>query len=205
MANSSGAGAQAPGFYKFNVGDIEVIALHEGVVMFDRAPDFVPNATYEEVGEAYAAAGMPRDKLTITFTALAVRTAGKVVVIDTGFGEFGPAGTGTLVSNLLAAGIRPEDVSTVVISHFHVDHISGLRRKDGSLVFSNAEIVVSEAEWDFWMDDAKMEAAPAAARENFELCRQVFGPIAAKVRRVAWGAEIVPGLTAVQANGHRRA
>ena len=202
MADSIDTGAQAPAFYKWMVGDIEVIALHEGVLVRDMPKGFVPNATDEEVAEAYAAAGMPRDKLTITFTALAVRTAGQVVLIDTGLGEFGPPTTGRLLGNLAAAGIKPEDVSTVIISHMHGDHILGLRRKDGTMVFPNAEICVPDKDWDFWMDDARMEAAPAAMKDGFGACRMIFSTIADKLRHYAWGDEIVPGLTAVRANGH---
>ena len=202
MTDGIGSGAQAPGYYRFKIGEIEVIALHDGVLTRDRPPGFVANATDDEVGEAYAAAGMPRDKITITFTALAVRVADKVSLIDTGLGEFGPPGTGRLLSNLAAAGIQPEEVSSVVISHFHADHIYGLRRKDESLVFPNAEILVPRKEWDFWMDDAQMEAATEAVKGNFGICRQVFAALADKVRRYAWDAEIVPGLTAMRANGH---
>jgi glyoxylase-like metal-dependent hydrolase (beta-lactamase superfamily II) len=202
MADSIATGAQAHSFHKWMVGEIEVIALHEGVLAHDMPKGFVPNATDEEVAEAYAAAGMPPDKLTITFTALAIRTAGKVVLIDTGLGEFGPPTTGRLLGNLAAAGIQPEDVSTVIISHLHGDHILGLRRKDGALVFPNAEICVPNKDWEFWMDDAKMAAAPEAMKGNFGACRQVFGTLADTVRHYAWDEEIVPGLTAVRANGH---
>lgn len=202
MVDSTAAGAQAPGLYKFKVGEIEVIALHEGVLAMDRPAGFVPNASDDEVGEAYATAGMPRDKITITFNALAVRTGRHTVVIDTGLGEFGPPGTGQLLSNLAAAGIQPEDVSAVVISHFHPDHILGLNRKDGQLTFPKAEIFVPAKEWEFWMDDAKMAAAPEAAQDNFGLCRQVFGKLADTVRHYAWDEEFLPGLTAICASGH---
>jgi glyoxylase-like metal-dependent hydrolase (beta-lactamase superfamily II) len=97
--------AQAPGFYRFAVGAFEVIALHDGVVTLDRPPGFVLNASDEEVGEAYAAAGMPRDKVTITFTALAIKTPDGVVLVDTGLGDGGPPGTGMIRANLAAAGI----------------------------------------------------------------------------------------------------
>jgi hypothetical protein len=90
MVDSIATGAQAPGFYKFKVGEIEIIALHEGILVRDRPAGFVPNATDADVGEAYATAGMARDKLTITFNALAARTAGRVILIDTGLGAFGP-------------------------------------------------------------------------------------------------------------------
>ena len=202
MVDSIATGAQAPGFYRFKVGEIEIIALHEGILVRDRPAGFVPNATDEEVGEAYATAGMARDKLTITFNALAVRTAGRIVLIDTGLGEFGPPGTGQLLGNLAAAGIQPGEVTEVVISHFHADHILGVNRRDGQLTFPNAAIFVPAKEWDFWMDDAQMDAAPEAAKENFGLCRQVFGKLADTVRRYAWDEEFLPGLTSVRANGH---
>jgi glyoxylase-like metal-dependent hydrolase (beta-lactamase superfamily II) len=202
MTDGIGSGAQAPGYYRFKIGEIEVTALHDGVLTRDRPPGFVANATDDEVGEAYAAAGMPRDKITITFTALAVRAGDRVSLIDTGLGEFGPPGTGRLLGNLAAAGIQPGEISTVIISHFHADHIYGLRRKDETLVFPNAEILVPEKEWDFWMDDAQLAAATEAVKGNFGICRQVFAGLADKVRRYAWDTEIVSGLTAVRANGH---
>jgi hypothetical protein len=83
---------QAPGFYRFRIGAFEAIALHDGVVVRDRPAGFVRNAGSEQVGEAFAAIGLPRDKLTLTFTPLALRTGQGVVLIDTGFGAGGPPG-----------------------------------------------------------------------------------------------------------------
>src|SRR5580693_10383367 len=120
--------APTPGFYRFKVGSIEIVALHEGVLSFDRPPGLVRNASDEDVGEAYAAAGMPREKMTITFNALLVGAAKGWTLIDTGMGASAPPSAGFLAANMQAAGLRAEDISTVIISHFHVDHISGLRR-----------------------------------------------------------------------------
>ncbi len=196
------AGQQVPGFYRFKLGSFEAIALHDGVVVRDRPAGFVRNASDEQVGEAYAAAGMVRDKLTLTFTALAIRTDKGVVLIDTGFGEGGLPVTGNIGPNLAAAGIRAEDVSTVIISHFHGDHISGLRKKDDTLAFPNAEIVVPEVEWAYWMDDARMEAAPDGLKGNFALVRKIFAAIAKDLRHYSWGQEVLPGFTSVKASGH---
>ena len=201
MTDQKSVGAQAPGFYRFKVGAFDVIALHDGVISRDRPPGFVPNASDEEVADAFAAAGMPRDKLTITFTALAVQTGDGVVLIDTGFGDSGPPGTGHLVSNLAAAGIQPREVGTVIISHFHGDHISGLRTKDGALTFPNAELLVPSKEWDFWMDDAN--ASNEALKGNIGLCHKMFDGLTAKqIRHYEWDEEMLPGFTAVRANGH---
>ncbi|MBN9062634.1 MAG: MBL fold metallo-hydrolase [Rhizobiales bacterium] len=199
---SPGSAAQAPGFYRFRIGSFEAIALHDGVIVRDRPEGFVRNASDAEVGDAYASTGMARDKLTLTFTALAINTGERIVLIDTGFGEGGAPAAGMLSANLSAAGVRPEDVGTVIISHFHGDHISGLRKTDETLAFPNAEIAVPEAEWDYWMDDARMSAAPDGLKGTFTLARRIFGPNARDARRYAWGKEILPGFTAVKASGH---
>lgn len=201
-AASATKAPQAPGFYRFKLGSFEAIALHDGVIIRDRPPGFVRNANDEDVGEAYASAGMARDKLTLTFTALAINTAKEIVLIDTGFGKGGAPGTGALVSNLAAAGIRPVDVGCVIISHFHADHISGLRSPDGSLIFPNAEVLVPEIEWNFWMDDSRMNGAPEGVKGNFELVRRVFAPIAKDVRRYMWERELLPGFRSIKASGH---
>jgi glyoxylase-like metal-dependent hydrolase (beta-lactamase superfamily II) len=194
--------AQAPGFYRFKIGSFDVVALHEGVLVRDRPAGFVRNASDEEVGEAFATAGMARDKLTLTFNALVVDTGKGVVLIDTGLGDNGAPTTGALIGNLEAAGIAPEDVSTVFISHFHGDHIGGIRRKDGTANFPNAELVVPAPEWAFWMDQAQMSGAADAMKPHFAMCHTMFDPVAKDVRQIAYGAEIVPGLTAVDIHGH---
>ncbi len=202
MDTSSSGHAQAPGFYRFDVGAYRAIALHDGSLVRDRPPGFVRNVADDVVGEAFAAAGMARDKLTLTFTALAIDTGSGIVLIDTGMGEGGPAGTGMLEANLKAAGIAAGDVTHVVISHFHGDHISGLRRKDGSLTFPAAQLHVPQVEWEYWTDDAKQAAAPEGLKPFFGLVRRMFGPDASLVRQFAWGDEVLPGITAVQASGH---
>ena len=135
---------QAPSFYRYKLGNFQAIALHDGGLTRDRPSGFIGNADDAAVGAAFAEAGMPADKLTLTFNPLAIETPDGVVLIDTGFGESGPPTTGHLAANLKAAGIEPGDVSTVIISHLHGDHILGLRRKDGSQFYPNAKLMVPQ-------------------------------------------------------------
>jgi len=193
-------GKQAPGFFRYALGQFTAIALNDGTLTRDRPDGFVRNAGDADVGMAFAEAGMPADKLTLTFNPLAIETPNGVVLIDTGFGESGPPTAGHLLANLQAAGIAPEDVTTVIISHFHGDHILGLTRKDGSKIYPNARLMVPQAECDFWLDDAAMKAAPESAKSNFEVARKTMGSL--EMQRFAWGETILPGFTAVQADGH---
>ena len=68
---------------------------------------------------------------------------------------------------LALAGIDPKSITAVVFSHFHGDHINGLRNKAGALAFPNAKLYVPEPEWAWWMDDSRMAAAPEAMKAGF--------------------------------------
>jgi glyoxylase-like metal-dependent hydrolase (beta-lactamase superfamily II) len=199
---AQGSGSrQAPGFYRYKVGDIEVTAINDGSA--PRALEgFIRNAELSTVQQAAREAFLPQDTIQNSFTTLVLNHGGRLTLIDTGNGDSGAPTTGRFLENFRAAGFDPTQVNTVVISHFHGDHINGLRRKDGTAVFPNAEVMVPAAEWAFWMDDARMNQAPEGARGGFQGARRVFSPIAKDVKRYEMDMEVVPGLTAVAAPGH---
>jgi glyoxylase-like metal-dependent hydrolase (beta-lactamase superfamily II) len=145
---------------------------------------------------------MPHDKLTTPFTTLIVNTGRKIVLIDTGTGGQISPTAGMIGDNLTAAGIAPKSVDQIVISHFHPDHINGIKDKDNALVFPNAEITVPEAEWAYWMDDANMNAAAADLKLTFLNQRRIFSDIAKNVTRYAPGAEVTSGIETLAAPGH---
>lgn len=196
------AGVQAPSFFRFKVGDFEVTALHEGVNTFPLPPTFVRNADIKEVQAVLAENQLSTEMLSISFTTLVVNTGSKLVLLDTGFADNGSATNGKTVAQLKAAGIEPKDIDTVVLSHFHGDHLQGARLKDGKLTYPNAEIMAPEAEWAFWMDDARMAAAPDAMKGAFAGVHRVLKPNAGDVKRFQWGQEVAPGITAIEAAGH---
>ncbi len=196
------AGKQAAAFYRYKVGDFEITAINDGVWLPDVAQNLVRNATVEDMKKALAEQFQSTEKLHVPFTPLMVNTGSKLVLIDTGSaGMFVPTAVNFL-ANLTAAGFDPKQVDTVVISHFHGDHINGIRTKEGQLVFPNAEVMVPAPEWAHWMDDAKMNAAPEAGRGNFNNSRRVFGSIADKVTKFEPGKEVAPGITSIPAPGH---
>lgn len=192
---------QAPGFYRYKVGEIEVTAINDG--FFARPVEgFIRNADLGEVKKTLAEAFLPENAVPISFTTLVLRSGGRTTLIDTGNGDSGAPTSGRWMTNFKAAGFDPAAVNTVVISHFHGDHINGLRLKDGTAVFPNAEVMVPAPEWAFWMDDAKMSQAPDGLKPNFQNVRRVFGPMAKDVKQFEADKEVVPGLTAVAAHGH---
>jgi glyoxylase-like metal-dependent hydrolase (beta-lactamase superfamily II) len=133
---------------------------------------------------------------------------GKLVLIDTGTGEANYKKTngaaGQLVSNLAAAGIDRNAVNTVIISHYHGDHINGLLMADNSLTYPNAEILVPEKEHAYWMDDGEMSrASKGRIEDNFKNVRRVMNKeVLKRVRTNAWGKEVLPGITSQGTPGH---
>lgn len=192
---------QAPGFYRYKLGNLVVTAIHDG---FGKRPieGFIRNAELADVQTALKNAFMPTDSLSISFTTLVFQTSEGLVIVDTGNGDSGAPTSGTWMANFKAAGFDAKDVKKVIISHFHGDHINGLRLKDGTAVFPNAEVSVPKAEWDFWMSDERMNAAPEAMKGAFNNVRRVFNPLAKDLKFYANNQEVAKGITAIAAHGH---
>ena len=201
------AGKQAPGFYRYKVGEIEVTVVTDGANTFPLPDAFVVNARKDEVAKALAEAHRDPEKLTVPYTPIVVNTGGKLVVIDTGQGEATfertKGAAGQFLTNLAAAGIDRNAVDTVVISHFHGDHVNGLLTADNKPAFPNAEILVPRVEWAFWTDDGEMSRAPAGRMQDlFKNNRRVFDVLQRKVTQYEWGKEVAPGVLAVGTPGH---
>lgn len=201
-AAAPAAGKQVAGYYRYKVGSYELTAIHDGVWNRQIDNKFIANASWPEVEKAMQDAYMKPSVLPIPFTALVVNTGSKLVLIDTATGGQLAATAGTFGSNLAAAGIDVKAIDTILISHFHPDHINGIRDKEGNLVFTNAEIQVPAPEWAYWMDDGNMAKAPEGARPAWLNVRRVFKGLEDKVVRFEPGKELVPGITSVHTPGH---
>lgn len=191
-----------PAVYRFALGELEVTLVHDGHARRPLDANYVRNAALEEVRTALLDAFQPADVVLSPFTTVVVNTGRELVAIDAGNGDLGAPGTGLFRANLAAAGYRPEEIDLVLVSHFHGDHINGIRLKDGTPVFPNARLLVPEPEWAFWMDEGQMSRAPEAMQGAFRNVRRVFGPEAPKVERFSGERELVRGITAVPALGH---
>src|SRR5260370_11551752 len=126
---------QAPSFYRYKVGDIEVTVVSDGRNTFSLEDSFITNAKREDVNAALEKAFLPRDIFTIYYAPLVINTGGKLVVVDTGNGPVAKVNSkgaaGQFADNMVAAGFDPKAVDMVVISHFHTDHVNGLLAADG--------------------------------------------------------------------------
>ena len=197
VGKAIGQQASGPEVVKFKVGDVEVIQMYDGI--WEKAHDekFIRNASLDETKAALKAGGLTDAHVPITFTVTAVRTGGGLVLIDSGTGAQLAPTAGNITKNDLwkAAGIDPESVTNIVISHFHADHISGLMAKDTNApIFPKAQIHVPVTEYQFWTNPST--TAGAAKR-----IQAVF-PGWSNIRQFEGESEVVPGIRAIATPGH---
>jgi glyoxylase-like metal-dependent hydrolase (beta-lactamase superfamily II) len=196
------AGKQAPGYYRFKVGDYEVTLLHDGAFVRP-SQGFVTNVSQEQADAASQAAYMPPGKVTVPFNPTLINTGSKLVLIDTGYGPVPNAPVGQVFANLKAAGLDPKDIDILILSHLHPDHINGLRTADGGIAFPNAEIKAPAQEWAFWMSDDNMNKASGKMMQDyFANTRKILGGLENKITRYDWDKEVAPGVTALGTPGH---
>jgi glyoxylase-like metal-dependent hydrolase (beta-lactamase superfamily II) len=200
-------GKQAAGYYRYKVGTHEVTVVTDGVNRF-RFPDgFVANKNRDEVNAAWTGMFGESDQMVIPYSPIVVNTGSKLVVIDTGTSEANfersKGAAGQFHSNLKASGINPDQVDTVIISHFHGDHINGLLGTDNKLAFGKAEILVPAPEWKYFMDDAEMGKQTTERMKGvFAGARRVFDALGRKVTQYEANKELAPGITSVATHGH---
>ncbi len=188
-------------FFKFKVGDIEVTQIFDGEMMRPHDPAFVRNASIEERRKALEVGGVNADGAPTSFTVTTMKIGDKRVMFDSGNGAAGLPASGRLNENMKAAGFEPKDITHVVVTHCHPDHIFGLMDKDNAPLFGHAEIIMPAAEYNFWTDESKVSALPAGVQG---LARRVQATLGkwSNVRRVEPDTEVIPGVRSVSSFGH---
>ncbi len=176
----------APEARWFTVGQVRVAALHDADFLIPNdGKTFGTDVGVPAVAAVLAAAGAPTDTIKVSVDALLVKLPGHVVVIDTGYG---PASGGQLIPSLAAAGFQPGDVTDVLLTHSHGDHVGGLLTAAGTPAFPNAKVRMAAAEWTF------LQANAGAAK--------LVAAIAPQVAAFAPDTQVLPNIAAVSIPGH---
>jgi glyoxylase-like metal-dependent hydrolase (beta-lactamase superfamily II) len=202
------AHAEAPlepanGVYKYKVGSIEATAVYDGIWRKPHDPTFIKNASVEDTKEALAKAGLTTAFMPIPLTVVVLKIGDKYVMIDSGSGVGQwQANATNLPSNMKAAGIDRGQISTILVSHFHPDHVWGLMEKGtNAAVFPNAELIVNSTEYNWWTEPGRVEKLPEGRKPAGKRIGDVF-PTWKNWKLVEDNAEVAPGVRLLAAPGH---
>lgn len=202
------AHAEAPlepttGFYKYKVGAIEVTAVYDGIWRKPHDPAFIKDVTVEQTKEALAKAGLTTEFMPIPLTVIVLKIGDKHIMVDagSGVGQW-QANATNLPANMKAAGIDKNQISTILVSHFHPDHVWGLMEKGTNApVFPEAELIVNADEYNFWTESGRVEKLPEGRRAAGKRIADNF-PKWKNWKLVQANAEIAPGVRLISAPGH---
>ena len=190
---------QIPAIYHRKIGDIIVTAISDGTL--ERTHEMMNNVPEDEAKKRLATAF--RSGFVISVNAFLVRNGDRVMLIETGSGDYLGPTAGKLIGNLERAGVAPSEIDTILLTHMHPDHSAGLTdMATGRARFLNAELVVHENEPKHWFDDAAM--AKGSERERklmFLQAREQTAPYLDRMRTFVDG-EVAPGITVVPCHGH---
>lgn len=125
---------------------------------------------------------------------------GKTIMIDAGAGNTMQKTLGKLPENLRAGGIDPASITHILLTHIHPDHANGLVDNSGAAHYPNAEILVSAAEFDFWLGESQ-PGEPVLTQRMHARARVDLAPYMSRVRRMRDGEEVL-GCTAMVFAGH---
>jgi glyoxylase-like metal-dependent hydrolase (beta-lactamase superfamily II) len=193
----------SPGFRKMSHGAMEIIAINDGAFRRPLNAEFVTNAPFDQVKAFLASQNLSTEYIDIPFTPFLVINGRQRILFDTGFADNGPPTAGRLITNMEAAGYKPADITDVIISHFHGDHINGLRFKNGSLVYPNAKVHVPAPEYAFWTDENNIKNAPEGMKGAYAAVQRVFGSLpSSQLVKFTPGSEVATGIASVAAYGH---
>jgi glyoxylase-like metal-dependent hydrolase (beta-lactamase superfamily II) len=196
---------QAPYYYRFNHGKMQMTVVSDGILPLGEPSGSFLGTSKEEIGKLLTDNFLSATNVVLEQNALVVNTGDRLVLIDTGMGTsqmFGPT-PGKLLANLKAAGIDPKDIDAIVATHAHCDHVWGIMADNGSRNFPNAQIYISQADFDFWTDEKKLALKDPAYMQPFvDGARKNLLPNRDRLVFVKDGQEFLPGIQAIAAPGH---
>ncbi len=202
MPSALADAARDKGFFKYKIGDIECISLYDGIWQKKHDKGFIKNATVDQTKAALKKAGLSDEFVPIEFAQTVIKTGGKTVLIDAGTGGQLAPTAGKMMPNMKSAGVDPKSVNTVLISHFHPDHIFGLMAKGtNEQIFPEAEIMVPEAEYKFWTDPALIPKLPER-RQGLAKRIQATFPNWKNITQFSGEKEVAPGIRSLPTHGH---
>lgn len=187
----------APGFYRFMVGDIEIICVNDGTLSSDI--NAVVGVPVEQVRTLFNASFLP--EVRCTTNNYIIRSQGHTALVDTGAGAFIDDTAGKLLENATAAGISSADIDTILFTHIHPDHISGLMDAAWNKVFPHAVLKMHAAEFEFWLSKDPRSQKIAHVKHEADHVIRFMTPYLDQIELFESG-EGIPGVTAVLLPGH---
>ena len=181
------------------MGDVTV--LRDGTLTLPMS-FYLPDQSADQIASVLSPHGLPLDAVRPDCNLTLLRRGDRLVLFDAGAGPLFQDTAGKLIDSLDQAGIDPAEVTDIVFTHAHPDHLWGVLDDFDDLLFANARYWMNRNEWDFWRAPGTLNAMPEARKSFVVGAQNRMAAIEEQISLFDAGAEILPGVEAVATVGH---
>ena len=196
---------QVASFYQHQLGNVQITALLDGTNYLSPALfKGIPAAEVTQILKKYHADQAKGVQTSVN--AFLVNTGSSLVLVDSGSSSCNGPNFGSVVKNLNAAGYKPEQVDTILLTHLHPDHVCGISDK-GVASFPNAAVYVADTEANFWLNPKQAAKLPqdkqARFKQTVEKIQQAVQPYQATKRFKTFKlGDNIKGFDVISTAGH---
>lgn len=193
--------APAASVYQTRLGRYRLTALVDGLAPLTRKHFFGDDEG--RIDATLSEFGVLASDMSVPLNVYLLQSPTETILIDAGMGAFDLLGSGFghIIPGLGMLGLSSSDITKLVVTHAHPDHVGGLI-SNGRAVFENAELAIAEREYTYWSDSASRAAAPNGAQPLFDMAQSALSPYRDRLQLVQNNAEVAPGLTLELSPGH---
>ncbi len=155
-----------------------------------------------EVAPILAGHGISGDTIEPPCNLTLLQHEDRTVLFDAGSGSGFMPSAGQLLDALAAAGVGPVDITHVMFTHGHPDHLWGVLDEFDDPVFANASYMIGQVEWDYWTDPDTVKTI-GEERVGFAVgAARRLAVIEDRTQFITGGQEVLPGVMAHDSPGH---
>ncbi|WP_321500628.1 MBL fold metallo-hydrolase [Breoghania sp.] len=184
-----------------SLGDASLKVVSDGNLVLPMS-FLLPGREAGEIEALLGPHGLPLDRSEPDCNVTLLQTGNRLVLFDAGAGANFQPTAGRLLDSLAAVDVDPSDITDVIFTHAHPDHIWGTLDDFDDPLFAEARHWISQAEWDFWRADDTLARMPEERKSFVVGAQNRFDAIEELVSFFKPGDEPVAGIEIVDTAGH---
>ncbi|WP_321334417.1 MBL fold metallo-hydrolase [Breoghania sp.] len=184
-----------------SLGDASLKVVSDGNLVLPMS-FLLPEREAGEIEALLGSHGLPLDRSEPDCNVTLLQTGDRLVLFDAGAGANFQPTAGRLLDSLAAVDVDPSDITDVIFTHAHPDHIWGTLDDFDDPLFAEARHWISQAEWDFWRADDTLARMPEERKSFVVGAQNRFDAIEELVSFFKPGDEPVAGIEIVDTAGH---
>jgi glyoxylase-like metal-dependent hydrolase (beta-lactamase superfamily II) len=194
--------------YPFRVGSQDGWAIPDGFLWGEPVQQYAIDVSDAEIVTLFGPYFLDPHRIQLSMSPILFRWGPDLILVDTGIGNVLGAPVGLLHPGLSALGIKPEEISAVLLTHLHVDHVGGsfdpVNKKS---LFPRARVFISEAEIEFWStpnpDISELRDVPTELIDlTIKTARDALDALAQQLKPFGPENELLPGIGSIPLPGH---